>query len=91
VVTRERFIEGAEQRAALVQGKGLPVPRLVQSSCQELGRAYVLGTAVWCLPLPTGESLTLTEDFLVDQTGADWICQAYLLRGDLPGLLAARS
>ena len=88
-VSRERFIEAALARASLVTGQGLTPPSLVGVDCVDLGEAYVLITAHWTMPLPSGQTLDgLTEDFLVDRTGPQWMCLAYLLRQNLPGLLA---
>jgi len=88
-VSRDRFIEAALVRAALVTGQSLTPPSLVGVDCVDLGEAYLLITAHWTMPLPTGQNLDgLTEDFLIDRTGPQWICLAYLLRQNLPGLLA---
>ena len=86
LVDRARFIEAALGRADLIAGQGLPAPTLVAVAPQELGTAYALLTAHWQMRLPTG-TLDLTEDLLVDRTGPDWLCLAYLLRQDLPSLL----
>ncbi|MDR2973363.1 MAG: hypothetical protein LBV00_01425 [Propionibacteriaceae bacterium] len=88
-VEREHFIEAARKRADMVTGMDLPVPHLERTATKELGPAYCLGTAHWSLPLPSGETLNLVEDFLIDRTGDAWTCQAYLLRANLPGMLSA--
>lgn len=85
LVSRDRFIEAALGRAALVTGEGLPAPSLAGVDCVELGDAYLLITAHWTMPGLDG----LVEDFLIDATGPEWTCLAYLLRQNLPGLLAA--
>ena len=88
-VSRDRFIEAALARASLVTGQGLTPPSLVGVDCVDLGEAYLLITAHWTMPPPTGQTLDgLTEDFLIDRTGPQWICLAYLLRQNLPRLLA---
>ena len=86
VVDRDRFIEAAQGRAALVAGLGLAGPELVGVDCAELGDAYALLTAHWVMRLPGGDQ-DLIEDLLVDRTGPEWVCLAYLLRQDLPGML----
>jgi len=86
LVDRAKFIEAALGRADLVARHGLPAPTLVAVAPVELGNAYTLLTAHWQMRLPTG-TLDLTEDILVDRTGPEWLCLAYLLRQDLPSML----
>ena len=88
-VQRKRFIEAAQQRAAMVTGQGLPAPMLSSAECVALGDAYCLVTATLTMSVPGRHELILTEDFLIDRAGENWRCLAYLLRQDLPGLLAA--
>jgi hypothetical protein len=90
VIDRDGFIEAAKQRAALVNGMGLPAPTLGETSHAELGSGYLIVTATWTMPGPDGDTLTLMEDFLIDRTGPEWMCLSYLLRQDLPGLLGNR-
>ncbi len=88
VVSRERFVEAAIARADLVTGQGLPQPTLMTTECIALGDAYCLATATWALAVPGRADLTLIEDFLIDLTGEQWRCLAYLLRQDLPTMLS---
>jgi len=50
--------------------------------------ALAMLTARWTMSLPVGR-LDLVEDLLVDRTGPEWVCMAYLLRQDLPSLVSA--
>ena len=86
LVERDRFIQAALGRADLLARVGLSAPTLVSVDVAELGAAYILLTAHWAMPLPAGD-LDLIEDLLVDRTGEEWVCQAYLLRQDLPTLV----
>jgi len=86
LVERDRFIQAALGRADLVAEHGLVAPALERVDVTELGAAYAMLTAHWSMNVPTGR-LDLVEDLLVDRTGADWMCVAYLLRQDLPGLV----
>jgi len=88
LVERDRFIQAALGRADMVATRGLAAPVLDGVDVTELGAAYALLTAHWTMCLPAGH-LDLVEDLLVDRTGPDWVCVAYLLRQDLPGLVAA--
>lgn len=88
VVQRDQFIEAAQGRAALVTGLGLAGPSLVNTTCEELGDSYCLVTANWQMTLPDATTADLVEDFLIDRSGTKWVCLAYLLRQDLPGMLA---
>jgi len=87
VVQRDRFIEAAKARATLVNDHGLTGPSLANTTCEELGDAYCLVTANWQMTLPDDTTADLVEDFLIDRTGTTWVCLAYLLRQDLPGML----
>ena len=87
LVERDRFIQAALGRADMVATRGLAAPVLDRVDVTELGAAYALLTAHWTMNLPAGH-LDLVEDLLVDRTGPDWVCVAYLLRQDLPGLVA---
>jgi len=86
LVSRQRFITAALGRAELIAARGLDAPALADVDVAELGGAYVLLTAHWSMGLPAGD-LELIEDLLVDRTGPDWVCLAYLLRQDLPSLV----
>jgi hypothetical protein len=90
IIERDRFIEAAKKRVAMVTGMGLPVPVLGDVVYTELGDSYFVVTATWTMPSLNDDVLTLMEDFLVDRTGEDWICLSYLLRQDLPGLLSGQ-
>ncbi len=86
-VEREYFIQAAIQRANLVSNKGLQAPELVTTKTVGLGNSYCLVTASWTMAPSPDQMLTLVEDFLLDCTSDNWVCLAYLLRQDLPGLL----
>ncbi|MDR2929909.1 MAG: hypothetical protein LBV06_03265 [Propionibacteriaceae bacterium] len=88
VVERSRFIHMALQRAALVAGLRLAPPTISAVQVSEVGPGYLLATATWTMTLTNDEVATLVEDFLIDRTQPQWQCLAYLLRQDLPALLA---
>jgi len=87
LVSRERFIEAALGRAELLFARDLAAPALAGVHVAELGDAYALLTAQWSMSLLSGD-LELVEDLLVDRTGPEWVCVAYLLRQDLPTLVS---
>ena len=86
LVERDRFIQAALGRADLITTRGLAAPVLDGVDVTELGAAYAVVTARWTMSLPSGY-LDLVEDLLVDRTAPEWVCVAYLVRQDLPGLV----